>query len=159
MFRPACGVLTCGGMTGTGNGLDLKSSVPQGTCEFDSRSLLHCNTGLPDYIIRVKPGVHMRHIKQFTFGGRKFKISWTGWIGGFTNSPEGSPAEMDREIVLIDGDTLKHFHAVVHEALEAYGIPSEHLHDANGDTKTEDLSRFIWTVCVAPLRKKRKDHR
>ena len=102
----------------------------------------------------------MRRIKQFTFGGQKYKVGWTDWIGGFTNSPEGSPAEMGREMCLIDGNTLKHFHALVHEALEAHGVPSEYLHDANGDTKTEDISRFIWTVFVAPLRKQRcKKHK
>ena len=96
----------------------------------------------------------MRRIKQFTFGGNRYKISWARWIGGLTNAPDGSPSEVGREMLLIDGNELRHFHALVHEALEAYGIPSKYLHDKEGDTKTEDISRFIWTVFVAPLRKR-----
>ena len=91
----------------------------------------------------------MHKVRSATFNGKKYKVSWTGWIGGVTDVD--GPGE--REILLIEGDEFKHFSSALHEALHAAGIPDKYLHQRDGDSKTDDIAKFLWRIWRITKRK------
>ena len=96
----------------------------------------------------------MRRIKTATFKGKRYRMVFTDWIGGVTDTDEIGA----KEIVLVHGDEFKHFATAMHEAMHAGGVPTKYLHKPDGDSDTDDMARFLWRLYPA-LHKPRRKHK
>ena len=94
--------------------------------------------------------------KTFSFCGRIYKISVCDKILGMTDVPAQGSNEWN--MLLVKGAGFDAFHAHLHEALEAFGVPSDVLHDKNGSARTQDIARFLWKAWIAPLKHDAKHH-
>ena len=80
-------------------------------------------------------------IKKHTINGISYKIDFTDRIDGVTETkdiPESC------SILALDGVSLRAFHSLFHEALEANGSCSECLHNPDGTFRTWEPANLCW---------------
>lgn len=98
----------------------------------------------------------IKRIRTHTFNGRKYHIDPCSKIYGVTDAPYKTK---ELHILFVEGNSLEHLDNALHEGLEAMDAPDDFLHDKNGDSKTMDLSRFLWRLGyrrIANKKEKRK---
>ena len=91
------------------------------------------------------------------FNGRRYRVLYAGAIYGMTDRVDDGPGTEaytgeDLCMTLTEGSSLKEFHAALHEALEASGLPDGALHGRDGEPTTYDAARFLWRTWVRPGR-------
>lgn len=86
----------------------------------------------------------MKAVRTHTFAGKKYIIEECERIDGICEIDE----EVDNlpKITIVTGKDIRALHAAIHEAMEAYGVPDNIMHDENGNFRTLDIARFIWRL-------------
>lgn len=82
-------------------------------------------------------------MKTHTFRLGKYRILKTDKIEGVTDTPFNDDV---LEMIILDGDDFKALNSALHEAMHAENIPNKYLHDKDGNSDTERISRFLWRL-------------
>ena len=82
-------------------------------------------------------------MKTHTFRLGKYRIHLTGKIEGVCDTPN---TDKTLDMIILDGNDFKALNSAIHEAMHAEGIHDKYLHDKDGYSDTDRITRFIWRL-------------
>ena len=82
-------------------------------------------------------------MKTHTFRNGRYKVSKADRIDGMCDVPDSGGG---LNMLILDGCDFKALNSALHEAMHADGIPDKYLHDGEGYSDTERISRFLWRL-------------